>query len=193
MSSTKELSQELINEFVTEAHRSLSKVEEMLNIEPKLLHSNAVWNETALEAASHMAHVDIIEFLLVKGAESDIFAATILGQNDTVRQFLVNQPKLIEATGAHGIPLFYYPAIADNREVGELFLSKGTDVNVGSGGLTALHGVTLKGHIDYAQWLITQGADIHVKNYQGETPLKIALDNGHDQIADLLRHNGATE
>jgi ankyrin repeat protein len=58
---------------------------------------------------------------------------------------------------------------------------------------TALHGATLKGHIDYAQWLITQGADIHVKNYQGETPLKIALDNGHDQIADLLRHNGATE
>lgn len=193
MSFTQELEQDLINEFVTEAHRSLSKVQEMLNLEPKLLKSNAVWNETALEAASHMAHTDIIEFLLGEGVELDIFAATILGLKEQVHRFLENQPKLIEASGAHGIPLFYYPAIANNKEVGELFLNRGTDVNIGSGGLTALHGAALKGHTDYVQWLITKGADVNVKNYQGETPLKIALDNGHDQVANLLRQNGATE
>ena len=52
-----------------------------------------------------MGRVDIVEYLLGKGARIDIFCATMLGQFDTVKQLLTLEPKLIDARGPHGIPL----------------------------------------------------------------------------------------
>jgi hypothetical protein len=69
MSTSAELSTELIEEFVISAHFNLPKVQEMLEREPRLL--NEKWtkfDENALEASGHMGRADIMEYLLDKGA-----------------------------------------------------------------------------------------------------------------------------
>jgi ankyrin repeat protein len=41
--------------------------------------------------------------------------------------------------------------------------------------------------------LLAHGADVNVKSYDGETPLHLAVKNGHEDAAALLRQHGATE
>ena len=77
------MDQQLVAEFVGNAHGDLNRVKELLAGEPGLI--NATWDwgggdfETALGAASHMGRRDIAEFLLANGARLDIFAAAMLG------------------------------------------------------------------------------------------------------------------
>ena len=40
---------------------------------------------------------------------------------------------------------------------------------------------------------IKNGADVNLKNNEEKTPLKLAIENGHNEIADLLRKHGAVE
>src|SRR5689334_6582402 len=105
------LSQDLINEFVIAAHGDEVKVREMLAEHPDLLQTSAIWTETAVEAASQMGHTSLINFLIEKGAPVDICTAAVLGRHDKVRQFLAQDPANAQATGAHGIPVLYFPAI----------------------------------------------------------------------------------
>ncbi len=42
-------------------------------------------------------------------------------------------------------------------------------------------------------WLLDHGAGVNTLDYEGKTPLRVALDNGQAEIADLLRQHGAKE
>ena len=109
MDSIPALKGSLVQEFVSNAHGDLNRVQELLTQEPKLI--NATWDwgggdfETALGAASHMGRRDIAEFLLKHGARLDLFAATMLGRLDIVKAALKAFPDAIHTPGPHGIPL----------------------------------------------------------------------------------------
>ncbi len=109
------LAAELVQQFVLEAHRSLEKVQELLDQEPKLLHARWDWGggdwESALEAAAHTGQREIAEFLLGKGARMNIFAAAMLGELDLVKAIVKVQPEALTSTGAHGIPLMRHAAM----------------------------------------------------------------------------------
>jgi ankyrin repeat protein len=40
------------------------------------------------------------------------------------------------------------------------------------------------------QLLLERGANVNVKSDKGETPLQLAVKNGHEDAADLLRQRG---
>ena len=44
-----------------------------------------------------------------------------------------------------------------------------------------------------ARWLLDRGADPNAPNFEGKTPLRVALDQGHAAIAELLRERGGRE
>ncbi|MFC2135160.1 ankyrin repeat domain-containing protein [Bacteroidota bacterium] len=58
-------------------------------------------------------------------------------------------------------------------------------------GLTAIHYAALYGNTDYAEFLIENGADIHIKLGDGTTPLHLAAGHGYADIVRLLIDNGA--
>jgi hypothetical protein len=81
MTTNRESSQDLVEQFVLAAHGNAARVRELLAREPALL--NARWarfNETALEAASHMGNRAIAEDLLAAGAPLTIYTAAILSR-----------------------------------------------------------------------------------------------------------------
>ena len=106
------ISSELVQEFVKVSHGNLEKVKEMLNQQPNLL--NAAWDwgngdyETGMNAAGHMGHVAIAEFLLSKGARMDIFCAAMLGKLDIVKPILDSYPNLKTSKGPHGLKLLHH-------------------------------------------------------------------------------------
>jgi len=193
VAETQEPSQEIVDEFVGVAHGDLKRLKELVAAYPSLVTANASWNETPLSAATQVGDRSIVEFLLAQGVAMDIFAATILGLTDQVVAFLTADPGLAQATGAHGIPIMWYPAISGHLEIAEILVRYGADVNAGAGGNTALHGAALFGQIGAVAWLLAHGAVANAQNYEGKTALALASERGHAAIVDLLRQYGGTE
>jgi hypothetical protein len=109
MNTKPRLEDDLVEEFVRQAHLDLGRVEAMLSSEPALLNSTWDWGggdwETGLGGASHMGKRDIALYLLDAGARLDIFAAAMLGYIDVVRTAVEAQPTITKVAGPHGIPL----------------------------------------------------------------------------------------
>lgn len=187
------LTQDTINQFVGAAHGDFATVQALADEYPEILNANAVWNETALGAASQMANRQILEFLLGRGVALDVFAAAALGQTERVIAFLDADPSLIKARGVHGFPILWFPVTGGHRETTEVMLARGAEVNAGAGGNTPLHAAAGFGWPELVALLLDHGADLSAKDYEGKTPLATAIKNGHEDIAQLLRQRGATE
>jgi hypothetical protein len=106
------LAAELVNQFVMVAHGSLEQVQQMLAVEPRLLHATWDWGggdfETALGAAAHTGQREIALYLLERGARLDLFAAAMLGELEIVKAIVTAFPAAKDALGAHRIPLIVH-------------------------------------------------------------------------------------
>ena len=49
------------------------------------------------------------------------------------------------------------------------------------------------GHINIAQLLLNNGADVNVKDSWGRTAMMVAKSKGHTEIVELLQQAGATK
>ena len=175
--------QDQVKEFVLAAHADFDKVKALLTADPHLLNQRYVdFNETALEAASHMGNRQIAEYLLDAGAPLTICAAAMLGRMDDVAEIVDKDPGLVNAKGAHGIPLIYHAALSGDTELTELLLALGG----GAGLETSLHAAVKFGHSEMTRWLLAHGAAREVKDFQERTPLQVASENGFQEIVALL-------
>lgn len=193
METTEEIPQRLMDVFVGVSHGDAEKVREMLRERPGLVHARARWGETPIEAAAQVANREIMETLLAAGAPLDICTAAALRMDSKVKEMIEADPGLLDATGAHGIPLLHYPAVTGNRELAEWLLAQGVEVNVGSGNNTALHGVAYFGGAEMAEWLIAHDADPNATDYEGKTPLARAVGAGNEAVAEVIRRHGGHE
>jgi ankyrin repeat protein len=181
---------EEVEQFVIAAHGNFAKAKEMLEANPALL--NVRWpktNETALEAAAHVGSSEIAKYLLSKGAPLDICTAAMLGMADRVKAFLQTDPSLAKSKGAHGIPVMFFAALSGQTKIAELLVAH----EATEGFTSALQGAVRFGHKDMVQWLLSRGADVHVQDFEGKRPLRVAIEKGHNEIAELIRKHGGIE
>lgn len=187
------ISQETINAFVVAAHHDLPKVKEMLAEEPGLLNESAEWLEMPIQAAAHTGQREIAQYLLDQGAVLDICTAAMMGFEDDVSAILAEDPSAAQATGAHEIPLMFFPAIGNNIAIAEKLLAAGADINAGEGGNTALHGAVGSGHLEMVRWLLAHDANPYALDFNGKMPIDLAEAEHFTEIADLLRPYMQTE
>jgi ankyrin repeat protein len=191
MSETKMPDPDLVARFVGNAHGNLDVVKQMLSEHPELL--NAVWqavNETAIQAATQTGQREIAEFLIARGAPVDICTAAMLGDVRRVDSMLAQDSALAHARGSHDYPVLYHAALSGNPDVAELLKQYGG----GEGMEFALHAAVLSGKPEMVIWLLANGArDVNVPNYEGKTPLTVALERGYFDIADILQSEGGVE
>jgi uncharacterized protein len=179
---------EEIREFVIAGHGNLEKVKEMLSERPDLLNLSHEWGpndtETALQAAAHVGNRDIAEYLLTQGAPLDICTAAMLGRQQDVQHLLQEETTLINATGAHGIPLMAHVALSGNVNLAQMLTQNGAKTGMSM----ALSNAVSKGHVEMTRWLLENGdPDVEWKNFQGKTALQIAIEQDSAEIAELLR------
>lgn len=193
MSSLAIPSAEIIDQFVGNAHGNFAVVKDLLEKYPTLVNTKATWNETAIQAATQTGQVDIVNYLIELGAEKDICTAAMLGDFDGVQECLEKDHYLIDARGAHGIPLLYFPVIHAHQHIADFLFQHGADPNAASpDGITPLYGAVMFNQSQLAHWLLVHGADPNPR-YDGKTPLTIALEKNHSQLVDILRSFGGSE
>jgi ankyrin repeat protein len=56
-----------------------------------------------------------------------------------------------------------------------------------------IHDAAKAGNVDQVRQLIEKGADVNAKNVFGSTPLLLAAEVGHKDVAELLKKHGAKE
>jgi uncharacterized protein len=193
MAPTQEPTQAVVDEFVGVAHGDFGRVQALLAHYPSLVNASATWGETAIAATAQVGRQDIAEYLLDAGAPLDICTAAMLGMSERVAAMLEADPSLAHATGAHGIPVLYYPVIRNRADIAALLLESGADVNAGEGHTTPLHGAVTFDQPAMAGWLLAHGALVNAPSYDSKTPLRLAREKGHVELADLLREHGGVE
>jgi ankyrin repeat protein len=82
----------------------------------------------------------------------------------------------------------HHAALGGQKEIAELLIAEGADVNTKSGDeeTTPLHWAANRGHEEVVELLIAKGADVNAKDIGGYTP----LDYTEGEIAALLRKHG---
>lgn len=174
---TKGIPQHWINVFVTMAHFDLDRTKQSYGKCQDLLMTRSMFDELAVEAATHMGREDTAGFLLDKGSPYSTATAAMFGDNQRVKASLSEDPGRIAERGPHDFPLILYPAFGrEHLDTAELLLNYGANVNANAYGQTALHVCAKKGYVDLAEMLIKRGA---VKDMQSgfddsKTPLQLA-------------------
>lgn len=177
-----------IREFVTAAHWNLAAVQAMLAETPGLLNAAHPWSaddhETAIQAAAHVGHRPLAEFLLAQGAPLALPTAAMLGRRAEAERLLAEDPARIEQPGAHGIPLLAHAVFSGDADLVAGLYARGARV----GASMALAHAAQAGHLAVARWLLEHAQpDLSWKNWQAKTALMLAEEAGHAELAALLR------
>jgi len=136
--------QEIIDQFIGNAHGNFTMVKELYEKYSSMINENATWFETTIEAAARIGQVEIANYLLEHGAEFDICTAAMLGNLGRIQELLKDEPDLINARGSHAIPLLYFPVIRDHKKISDYLLRRSADPNAASpGGISPLHAAVI--------------------------------------------------
>jgi ankyrin repeat protein len=176
----------VVEELVGNAHGNLARVGELLDAHPAALDMRAPWNETAVEAATQMGNVPILELLIDRGAPVDFFTACVLGRTEQVKDQLAADPGLATARGVHELPTLYFAAIGGHLPIAERLLTAGADVNARCESAAPIHGAVMGGSADMVRLLLKNGADASVPDYQGRGARKLAEDIGRADLVELF-------
>src|SRR5262245_39438266 len=177
---------QLSDAFVSAAHHQPSVAVRMLTRDRSLASARASWNETGLQAASHMGHGGLLRKLVRAGAHQDLFAACTLGDRQAVSALLPAAER--DACGVHGLPMAHFAVMS--RDVGMLdfLIGEGVMLNPPLASLSPLHSAVAIGSVPMIRALIGSGVDCTAKDAYGATALDWAyeLDDRGTVLAVLL-------
>jgi len=204
-----------------EIHREVEKgkikvvtrlLEEGVNVDAR---DDRAW--TPLSVAAYNGHYKIAQLLISKGADvnaKEERRGTVLhkvAENPRswgwlsglkmldgkrhleIAELLIQEGADVNAKGYRDHkkyrPLHLAVANWGNIKMVELFLSKGAYVD----GYTIMHDAVGGQDLQIIELLISKGADVNVKNANGHTPLKVAVDSNKTSVAKLLKKLGGYE
>lgn len=192
----RDVPQALQNRATSASHAKLATLRELVAQDPRLIFSVSTDDELAIEACAHVGNREIMRFHLDHGAPCSLPTAVSLGDTAMVKHLLDLDPLLVNERGAHDFALMHYAAIGGGGvELAALLHERGVPIDQESAGLTTLHWSVRRDLPELTTWLIEHGADIAALNYRwdrrGQTPLQVALEDGLEKQAKLLRDAGA--
>ena len=122
-------------------------------------------------------------FAKTRPPESSVRQAVSEGNLKQINALLKDTPALVLSKDTSGQTLLHWAAEKGQKNVAELLLANGADVNAEdsgitidpdnglNGGYTPLHLAAKNGHKDVAELLLAHAAEVNARNKKSETPL----------------------
>ena len=118
--------------------------------------------------------------------------AAAIGDVNAVRSLLENGTYVDNVEDPMRKTALTRAVIGSHKDVVELLLSAGADVNISSeNGNSLLGNAVQNNNIDLVNLFLSAGADVNIKDGNGRTPLFVAVQNGNINIVKLLLDAGA--
>lgn len=161
----------------SEEDQTIKRLQAMLRDSPDLINADNSLGLTPLNSAVGNGQLQVVKFLLDNKAN-------------------------IESRD-HGKTPLLNAALAEHRDMVQLLLDRGADVNaavrprpgsppnLSGDGYTALHYAADSGNKAIAELLLARGARVNAQAASGETPLMVAVIKGFKSVAEMLIAHGA--
>jgi ankyrin repeat protein len=164
--------------------------------------AKAATGATPLHIASTWGHKDVAGLLLSKGADVNAkdgngmtplhFAAN--GDHKFLSMLLIENGAAVDAKALNGMTPLHVAAVWGHTSVAIVLIANGADVNARADGDPGSLRVTesaARCHKDLAALLRKNGMEGNPKEGAGKTPLHLAILNGQNEMAGILREHGA--
>lgn len=152
--------------------------------------------ETALSTASQNEDLELVSFLLDLDAEvtvSSLHWAVIKGNLELLKTLVTNArhlKKLFNERYYFGQTLLHCSIRRDNRTVYDYLIKHGADPNITTDFKeTPLMEAAVKGHFEYIDSLVKNGAKMNAKDENKRTALHYAAENSVKCIQKLIKNN----
>lgn len=157
---------------------------------------------TALERAAYGGRLDVVKFLLSRGARANskeylnppIILAAHSGKAEIVKALLDNGADP-NATGVNACTALMRSVWKGHIEIVRLLLEKGADPNArddyNSTALTGPYNSLWRGNPQIVKMLLDRGADPNAQDVRGQSALKSAASEGDLEMMKLLLDHGA--
>jgi ankyrin repeat protein len=121
-----------------------------------------------------------------------IHQAALDGDMGKLKEQIKANPHLVNVGDYDKNTPLHLAASHGHADAAEFLLENGANVNAqNSAEMTSLHLAAKQGFIDVVKVLLSRKPDLNIKDSRGWTPLTWAEKTHHDEIANLLRENGA--
>ncbi len=159
----------MVDGIVEAAHEQPLAAMAMIGGQASLATVRSSWGENALEAASHLGHLRLIDHFRSIGVQLDIFGACAAGD----RQLIESEwrPAFKDALGIHYLPLLHFAAVSRDVKVVELLLDLGANPNAAGASLSPLHTAVAVGSATMISRLVRSGAKTTAVDAYGCTPV----------------------
>ncbi len=186
--------------FKAAAEGDLAKVQALVENNPDLAKARDEKESSPLHGAAAAGHIEIVEYLLSKGADIDarnnanqnpLLYAAYNGKTPVVK-LLLEKGADFKELDRYGRTVLHYPAREGHKDVVEILVNKGMNITVEDGmGISALQFAIQGGHAGIVDVFIASKA-LNVGSDTGRMALHLAAKQGQKEIADLLIEKGAS-
>jgi ankyrin repeat protein len=178
----------------------LQRVRELLEANPELVNrKDSSFGRTPLHWAARGVHLDVLSFLLEKGADPNavdnskitaLHSVSSRGHKEAVEWLLTNGAHVNAVDEFWKTPLAY--AISGNHEelIGLLVAKGGTLPLQGEAGRRLLHDSASQGNRALVEWMVAKGADLSSENGNGGTLLHSCSEGGLTEFVGRLLNKG---
>jgi ankyrin repeat protein len=187
--------------FDTVASDDLEGVRRLLDHDPALARATDEAGNTPLHAAATTGSAGIAGLLLARGADIDApngqgntpLHEAIQSGNVEIAVLLVEEGADLEARNVHEQTPLHRAVLREERAIGELLVARGAAIDpVDRFGRTPFLYVARQwGDVAFGRLLLSRGADIGVRDMDGQMALNLAAWRGFDDYVDFLLDSGA--
>jgi ankyrin repeat protein len=166
----------------------------LAEVEPDVVSSRDERGVDAYIAARYARQSKAAEWLLGHGFVCDVFAASVAGNEERLRDLLAHDPSLAASYSADGWTPLHLAAYFGNRGAAEVLIAAGARPNARSRNVmqnAPLHAAAAGKSLEVARLLLANGADVNAMQEGGWTALHAAAQNGDVEMALLLISLGA--
>lgn len=171
-----------------------ASVASLLDAEPALANSSNGQGVPAHSYAIYNRKPEIAALLEQRGARIDVFAASMTGRADLLREQLDANKSLVKLRSHDGWTPLHLAAFFGHLEAARALLGAGASVTERSANPMnnmPLHAAAAGRHFDMVKLLVEYGAPVNAVQHGGWSALHAAAQNGDAAMAEFLLANGA--
>jgi len=171
-----------------------SRATALLDADAALANAKNEQGTAAYTFAVYNGKKDIAKLLEDRGASIDIFAASMAGRTELVREMLGGNKALAKLMSHDGWTPLHLAAFFGHKDAAFELLNAGASVTERSTNAMAnmpLHAATAGRNFELVKMLVEHGAPVNARQHGGWTPLHAAVQNGDAAMVSLFLEHGA--
>ena len=172
----------VISAFEAVRSSDLERLAQVLRVDPSVASARGDDGLSLILQAAYRDRTDMVELLVQAGATLDVFEAAAVGADGRVKELVDADPALVHSWSGDGYTPLHLAAFFGHGETVRLLLDRGADVAARSKNrmeVMPLHSAVAGQHRSVVEALVEGGA-----------PVDVALERGHEDVADVLEDGG---